>query len=185
MHRQVRLLVTRDAQGTHLYWSHNGLLADGRHHVLSLSAFIDEKRRDAPCIHAENFHGASVAARAAIGLVFQSPSLDKKLTVIWLVAAGLADRCTLQVSYAIGVAKPLSIYVDTHGTGAVDEAAIERAVAECMDLTPRGIRTALGLNKAIYARTSAYGHFGREATADGGFSWERTDLVEALKKAVK
>ena len=102
-----------------------------------------------------------------------------------VVAAGLADRCTLQVSYAIGVAKPLSIYVDTHGTGAVDAAAIERAVAECMDLTPRGIRTALGLNKPIYARTSAYGHFGREATADGGFSWERTDLVEALKKAVK
>jgi S-adenosylmethionine synthetase len=102
-----------------------------------------------------------------------------------VVAAGLADRCTLQVSYAIGVAKPLSIYVDTHGTGAVDEAAIERAVAECMDLTPRGIRTALGLNRPIYARTSAYGHFGREATADGGFSWERTDLVEALKSAVK
>jgi S-adenosylmethionine synthetase len=102
-----------------------------------------------------------------------------------VVAAGLADRCTLQVSYAIGVAKPLSIYVDTHGTGAVDASAIERAVAECMDLTPRGIRTALGLNKPIYARTSAYGHFGREATADGGFSWERTDLVEALKKAVK
>ena len=102
-----------------------------------------------------------------------------------VVAAGLADRCTLQVSYAIGVAKPLSIYVDTHGTGTVDASAIERAVAECMDLTPRGIRTALGLNKPIYARTSAYGHFGREATADGGFSWERTDLVEALKKAVK
>jgi S-adenosylmethionine synthetase len=67
----------------------------------------------------------------------------------------------------------------------VDAAAIERAVAECMDLTPRGIRTALGLNKPIYARTSAYGHFGREATADGGFSWERTDLVDALKKAVR
>ncbi|MCZ8151538.1 MAG: methionine adenosyltransferase [Rhodobacteraceae bacterium] len=102
-----------------------------------------------------------------------------------VVAAGLADRCTLQVSYAIGVAKPLSIYVDTHGTGAVDASAIERAVAECMDLTPRGIRTALGLNKPIYARTSAYGHFGREATADGGFSWEKTDLVDALKKAVR
>ncbi|MBA4350597.1 MAG: methionine adenosyltransferase [Rhodobacter sp.] len=102
-----------------------------------------------------------------------------------VVAAGLADRCTLQVSYAIGVAKPLSIYVDTHGTGAVDEATIERAVAECMDLTPRGIRTHLGLNKPIYARTSAYGHFGRDATADGGFSWEKTDLVEALKAAVK
>jgi S-adenosylmethionine synthetase len=99
-----------------------------------------------------------------------------------VVAAGLADRCTLQVSYAIGVAKPLSIYVDTHGTGVVDADVIERAVAECMDLTPRGIRTHLGLNKPIYARTSAYGHFGRDATADGGFSWEKTDLVEALKK---
>ncbi len=102
-----------------------------------------------------------------------------------VVAAGLADRCTLQVSYAIGVAKPLSIYVDTHGTGAVDAAAIERAVAECMDLTPRGIREKLGLNKPIYARTSAYGHFGRAPEADGGFSWEKTDLVEALKTAVK
>jgi S-adenosylmethionine synthetase len=101
-----------------------------------------------------------------------------------VVAAGLADRCTLQVSYAIGVAKPLSIYVDTHGTGVVDASVIERAVAECMDLTPRGIRTHLGLNKPIYARTSAYGHFGRDATADGGFSWERTDLVEALKNAI-
>jgi S-adenosylmethionine synthetase len=101
-----------------------------------------------------------------------------------VVAAGLADRCTLQVSYAIGVAKPLSIYVDTHGTGQVDAARIEKAVAECMDLTPRGIRTHLGLNKPIYARTSAYGHFGRAPEADGGFSWEKTDLVEALKKAV-
>ncbi|MBC2837188.1 methionine adenosyltransferase [Paragemmobacter straminiformis] len=102
-----------------------------------------------------------------------------------VVASGLADRCTLQVSYAIGVAKPLSIYVDTHGTGQVDSTEIERAVAECMDLTPRGIRTHLGLNKPIYARTSAYGHFGRAPEADGGFSWEKTDLVEALKKAVK
>ncbi|NGM44911.1 methionine adenosyltransferase [Rhodobacter sp. SGA-6-6] len=101
-----------------------------------------------------------------------------------VVAAGLADRCTLQVSYAIGVAKPLSIYVNTHGTGTVEEAAIERAVMEVMDLTPRGIRTHLGLTKPVYARTAAYGHFGREATADGGFSWEKTDLVEALKKAV-
>ena len=101
-----------------------------------------------------------------------------------VVAAGLADRCTLQVSYAIGVAKPLSIYVDTHGTGIVPEDRIEKAVAECMDLTPRGIRTHLGLNRPIYARTAAYGHFGRAPEADGGFSWERTDLVEALKKAV-
>jgi S-adenosylmethionine synthetase len=101
-----------------------------------------------------------------------------------VVAAGLADRCTLQVSYAIGVAKPLSIYVDTHGTGKVEADQIERAVATCMDLTPRGIRTHLNLNRPIYARTSAYGHFGRAPEADGGFSWEKTDLVEALKKAV-
>ena len=101
-----------------------------------------------------------------------------------MVAAGLAERCTLQVSYAIGVAKPLSIYVDTHGTGQVPDAVIEKAVAEVMDLTPRGIRTHLDLNRPIYARTSAYGHFGRAPEADGGFSWERTDLVEALKKAV-
>ncbi|MBZ4690215.1 MAG: methionine adenosyltransferase [Cereibacter sp.] len=101
-----------------------------------------------------------------------------------VVAAGLADRCTLQVSYAIGVAKPLSIYVDTHGTGEVDASAIEKAVAECMDLTPRGIREHLNLNRPIYARTSAYGHFGRAPEADGGFSWERTDLIEQLKKAV-
>jgi S-adenosylmethionine synthetase len=101
-----------------------------------------------------------------------------------VVAAGLADRCTIQISYAIGVAKPLSIYVDTHGTGQVEDAAIERAVATAMDLTPRGIRTHLGLTKPIYARTSAYGHFGRAPEADGGFSWERTDLIEALKKAV-
>jgi S-adenosylmethionine synthetase len=101
-----------------------------------------------------------------------------------VVAAGLADRCTIQISYAIGVAKPLSIYVDTHGTGQVEDAAIERAVAQAMDLTPRGIRTQLGLTKPIYARTSAYGHFGRAPEADGGFSWERTDLIDAIKKAV-
>ena len=101
-----------------------------------------------------------------------------------VVAAGLADRCTLQVSYAIGVAKPLSIYVDTHGTGKVEEARIEQAVAKCMDLTPLGIRTKLDLNKPIYARTSAYGHFGRAPETDGGFSWEKTDLIDALKKAV-
>ncbi|THD84841.1 methionine adenosyltransferase [Aliigemmobacter aestuarii] len=102
-----------------------------------------------------------------------------------VVAAGLADRCSLQVSYAIGVAKPLSIYVDTYGTGQVEDAAIERAVSECMDLTPRGIREHLSLNRPIYQRTAAYGHFGRAPDADGGFSWERTDLVEALKKAVR
>ena len=101
-----------------------------------------------------------------------------------VVAAGMAKRCTLQISYAIGVAKPLSIYVDTHGTGQVDDEAIERAVARVMDLTPRGIREHLGLNRPIYARTAAYGHFGRAPEADGGFSWERVDLIDALKKEV-
>ena len=101
-----------------------------------------------------------------------------------VVAAGLARRCVIQVAYAIGVAKPLAIYADTYGTGLVPEAQIEKAVAQVMDLTPRGIRTHLNLNKPIYARTSAYGHFGRAPEADGGFSWERTDLAEALKKAV-
>ena len=101
-----------------------------------------------------------------------------------VVAAGVADRCTIQLAYAIGVARPLSIYVDTHGTGKVDEAKIEKALAECMNLTPRGIRTHLDLNKPIYARTSAYGHFGRTPDAEGGFSWEKTDLADAIKKAV-
>ncbi|MBL3608720.1 methionine adenosyltransferase [Rhodovulum sulfidophilum] len=99
-----------------------------------------------------------------------------------VVAAGLASKCTLQLSYAIGVAKPLSIYVDAHGTGKVPETEIEKAVEQAMDLTPRGIREHLGLNRPIYARTAAYGHFGRAPEEDGGFSWERTDLAEALKK---
>ena len=101
-----------------------------------------------------------------------------------VVAAGLASRCTIQLSYAIGVSKPLSIYCDTFGTGQVDDAAIETAVAKAMDLTPRGIREHLSLNKPIYQRTAAYGHFGRAPDADGGFSWERTDLADALKSAV-
>ncbi|MHA6326813.1 methionine adenosyltransferase [Roseivivax sp. CAU 1753] len=101
-----------------------------------------------------------------------------------VVAAGLAERCTIQLSYAIGVAKPLSIYCDTLGTSEHDAEAIERAIGNVMDLTPRGIRTHLDLNKPIYERTAAYGHFGREPDADGGFSWERTDLVDALKAAL-
>ena len=101
-----------------------------------------------------------------------------------IVAAGMAERCTLQISYAIGVSKPLSIYADLHGTGEVSEEAVEKAIAQAMDLTPRGIREHLGLNKPIYQRTSAYGHFGRAPEADGGFSWEKTDLIEALKAAV-
>jgi S-adenosylmethionine synthetase len=104
-----------------------------------------------------------------------------------VVAAGLADRCTIQLSYAIGVAQPLSIYADLHGTGQVSEDALERALAnpDLVDLTPRGIRRHLGLNKPIYARTSSYGHFGRAPEEDGGFSWERTDLVGALKSHLR
>jgi S-adenosylmethionine synthetase len=101
-----------------------------------------------------------------------------------VVASGMAEKCTIQLSYAIGVSKPLSIYCDTFGTGQVDDAAIEKAIDNVMDLTPRGIRSHLGLNKPIYERTAAYGHFGRDPEADGGFSWEKTDLIEALKKAV-
>jgi S-adenosylmethionine synthetase len=101
-----------------------------------------------------------------------------------VVAAGLADRCTIQLSYAIGVSKPLSVYIDTHGTGKVDEARLSRVLQELVDLTPRGIRQHLGLNKPIYARTAAYGHFGRTPEADGGFSWEKTDLVESLRSTL-
>ncbi|GJD94896.1 methionine adenosyltransferase [Methylobacterium iners] len=101
-----------------------------------------------------------------------------------VVAAGLAARATIQLAYAIGVAKPLSIYVDLHGTGRVDEARLEAVLMDALDLSPRGIRTALGLNKPIYARTSAYGHFGRPPEADGGFSWERIDLADRLKSAL-
>ncbi|UJQ93520.1 methionine adenosyltransferase [Mariluticola halotolerans] len=102
-----------------------------------------------------------------------------------VVAAKLAGRCTIQLSYAIGVAQPLSIYVDTHGTGQVDEALLEKALGEVMDLSPSGIRRHLDLNKPIYAKTAAYGHFGRKPGRDGSFSWEKTDLVQALKAAVK
>jgi S-adenosylmethionine synthetase len=98
-----------------------------------------------------------------------------------VVAAGLADRCTIQLSYAIGVAKPLSIYADLHGTAQVDAGKLERVLTEVMDLSPRGIREHLSLNKPIYARTSSYGHFGRAPEADGGFSWERTDLAPTLR----
>ncbi|MDJ0639297.1 MAG: methionine adenosyltransferase [Paracoccaceae bacterium] len=101
-----------------------------------------------------------------------------------VVASGLAERCLIQLSYAIGVSKPLSIYVDTFGTGEVPEAEIEKAINVVMDLSPRGIREQLSMNRPVYQRTAAYGHFGRAPDADGGFSWERTDLVDALKNAV-
>ena len=101
-----------------------------------------------------------------------------------VVAADLAERCTIQLAYAIGVSQPLSIYVDLQGTGKVDEAKLEKALAEVMDLSPRGIREHLGLNKPLYARTAAYGHFGRPPEKDGGFSWEKIDLVGKLKNGV-
>ena len=100
-----------------------------------------------------------------------------------VVAAGLADRCVIQLAYAIGVAKPLSVYVDTYGTGRVDEDRLSEVLQEMVDLSPRGIRERLKLSRPIYARTSAYGHFGREPDPDGGFSWERTDLADSLKSA--
>jgi S-adenosylmethionine synthetase len=100
-----------------------------------------------------------------------------------VVGARLAERCLIQLSYAIGVSQPLSVYVDTHGTGQVDEDQLSEVLQELMDLSPRGIRTHLGLNKPIYARTSSYGHFGRTPEADGGFSWERLDLVDSLRSA--
>jgi S-adenosylmethionine synthetase len=101
-----------------------------------------------------------------------------------VIAAELAERCTIQLSYAIGVARPLSIYVDLHGTGKVDEAALEAALGKVMDLSPRGIRAHLDLNRPIFARTSAYGHFGRSPDNDGGFSWERTDIAGKIADAV-
>jgi S-adenosylmethionine synthetase len=101
-----------------------------------------------------------------------------------VVGAGLADKCVIQLSYAIGVSRPLSVYVDTFGTSTVDEDKLSQALQDLMDLSPRGIRTHLGLNKPIYARTAAYGHFGRTPEADGGFSWEKLDLVDALKAAL-
>jgi S-adenosylmethionine synthetase len=100
-----------------------------------------------------------------------------------VVAAKLAERCTIQLSYAIGVSQPLSVYIDTAGTGQVDEERLSRVLRELMDLSPRGIRTHLALNKPIYARTAAYGHFGRAPEADGGFSWEKLNLVDQLKRA--
>ena len=100
-------------------------------------------------------------------------------------AAGLADKCTLQFSYAIGVAKPLSIYADLYGTGKVEESELERVIGEVIDLSPRGIRETLGLSRPIYRRTASYGHFGRAPEKDGGFSWERLDLMDALKDALR
>ena len=100
-----------------------------------------------------------------------------------VVAAGLADRCLIQVAYAIGVADPMSLYVDTQGTGKVDERKLEKVLNDIFPLRPTNIRRGLQLNKPIYQRTAAYGHFGRKPEKDGAFSWERTDLVAELKRA--
>jgi S-adenosylmethionine synthetase len=102
-----------------------------------------------------------------------------------VVAAGLADQCTIQVAYAIGVADPMSLYVDTHGTGKADEKKLAKTLQEIFPLRPTNIRRALKLNRPIYQRTAAYGHFGRAPEKDGGFSWERTDLADALKRALR
>ncbi|WP_137135819.1 methionine adenosyltransferase [Rhizobium sp. FKY42] len=102
-----------------------------------------------------------------------------------VVAAGLSERCTIQLSYAIGIAQPLSIYVDLHGTGKVTEDQVEAAIRQVIDLSPTGIRRHLDLNKPIYAKTASYGHFGRKAGRDGSFSWEKLDLVKPLKEALK
>ncbi|AJY47353.1 methionine adenosyltransferase [Martelella endophytica] len=102
-----------------------------------------------------------------------------------VVAANFAEKCTIQLAYAIGVSQPLAVYVDLHGTGKVTEEAVEKAIREVMDLSPSGIRRHLALNKPIYAKTSAYGHFGRKAGRDGSFSWEKLDLVRPLKQALK
>ena len=101
-----------------------------------------------------------------------------------VVAAGIADRCTIQLSYAIGVSKPISVYVDTHGTGSANEKHLAAVLSKSMDLSPRGIRETLSLNRPIYERTAAYGHFGRRADTDGGFSWEKTDLVDQLRQSL-
>ena len=103
-----------------------------------------------------------------------------------MVAAGLAEKCTIQLAYAIGVAEPVSLYANTHGTGTVDDARLQDALAQSMNLTPRGIRQHLTLNAPIYAPSAAYGHFGRAAgeAGPGSFSWESTNLVEALQSAL-
>ena len=102
-----------------------------------------------------------------------------------VVAAGLAERCTIQVAYAIGVADPMSLFVNLHDTGEVEEAKLEKILREIFPLRPTNIRRSLKLNRPIYQRTAAYGHFGRAPDKDGGFSWEKTDLADALKRAMR
>jgi S-adenosylmethionine synthetase len=129
-------------------------------------------------------HGGGAFSGKDPSKVDRSAAYGARYVAKNVVAAGIASRCLIQVAYAIGVSKPLSVYVETYGTGKVDDQRLTGAVQEVMDLSPRGIRERLELSRPIYARTSAYGHFGREPDADGGFSWERTDLVDALQAAL-
>ena len=129
-------------------------------------------------------HGGGAFSGKDPSKVDRSAAYGARYVAKNVVAAGIASRCLIQVAYAIGVSKPLSVYVETYGTGKVDDQRLTGAVQEVMDLSPRGIRERLQLSRPIYARTSAYGHFGREPDADGGFSWERTDLVDALRAAL-
>jgi S-adenosylmethionine synthetase len=129
-------------------------------------------------------HGGGAFSGKDPSKVDRSAAYGARYVAKNVVAAGLASRCTIQVAYAIGVSKPLSVYVETYGTGKVDDVRLTKAIQEVMDLSPRGIRERLKLSRPIYARTAAYGHFGREPDAEGGFSWERTDLVDALQAAL-
>ena len=129
-------------------------------------------------------HGGGAFSGKDPSKVDRSAAYGARYVAKNVVAAELADKCVIQVAYAIGVAKPLGVYVDTLGTSKVDEGKLSAAISEVIDLSPRGIRERLELSRPIYARTSAYGHFGRAPDADGGFSWERTDLADDLKAAL-
>ena len=129
-------------------------------------------------------HGGGAFSGKDPSKVDRSAAYGARYVAKNVVAAGLAEKCIIQVAYAIGVSKPLSVYVDTQGTSHIDEAKLSGVISEVMDLSPRGIRERLELSRPIYARSAAYGHFGRKPEADGGFSWERTDLVDDLKAAL-
>ncbi len=129
-------------------------------------------------------HGGGAFSGKDCSKVDRSAAYAARYVAKNIVAADYADKCTIQLSYAIGVSKPISVYVNTHGTGKVPEAKLVEAIGKTIDLSPRGVREHLQLNKPIYARTAAYGHFGREPESDGGFSWEKLDLVSALQKEI-
>ncbi|MDB3952853.1 methionine adenosyltransferase [Alphaproteobacteria bacterium] len=129
-------------------------------------------------------HGGGAFSGKDPSKVDRSAAYGARYVAKNVVAAGLAEKCIIQVAYAIGISKPLSVYVDTLGTATVSEDKLAGAITEAMDLSPRGIREHLNLSRPLYARTAAYGHFGRNPDDDGGFSWERIDLVDSLKAAL-